>query len=324
MESAHEEEQYLTLSSKYKHDGETHYDFTNTIPYTTFSGLWEVALCELSYIKGSAVNWAEHAHFWTVIIEAPGTNAIPDKYRVTPTVYASVMSDAAIRVADTCEKLLIAVIDTIDNMVSGSGASGYLSYTIDTLPDGTPGSVIKRITTKKGCRIGFSKNIAHILNLTRMHNDDETGIPNLVWFSNDILQDHDFSYDLIVTIPRDKVIYTHRSNFKPVEEIHVLCDVVPNQIYGSTAKRMLACTATAEDKPVRSIIKHVFKNRQYVPLLYERLEMIKITVEGDEGQKDIVYDGGHTHLVLHIRPSRYNYFHYPEASSIKWTKPRRQ
>ena len=312
MESAHDEEQYITLSSKYKHDGETHYDFTNTIPYTTFSGPWEVALCELSYVKGPAVNWAEHAHFWTVVVEAPGTNTIPDKYRVTPTVYAAVISDTAIRVADTCEKLLIAVISTLDDMVGGQ--SGFLSYAIDTLPDGTPGDVIKRITTKKGCRVGFSKNIAHILNLTRMHD----------WFSKDILQQHNFSYDLVITIPRNRVIYTHRSNFKPVEEIHVLCDVVPNQLYGSTAKRILACTATAENKPVRSIIKHVFKNRQYVPLLYERIEMIKITVEGGEGQKDIVYDGGHTHLVLHIRPSRYNHFHYPEANSIRWTKPRRQ
>ena len=322
MESAHDEEQYITLSSKYKHDGETHYDFTNTIPYTTFSGPWEVALCELSYVKGPAVNWAEHAHFWTVVVEAPGTNTIPDKYRVTPTVYAAVISDTAIRVADTCEKLLIAVISTLDDMVGGQ--SGFLSYAIDTLPDGTPGDVIKRITTKKGCRVGFSKNIAHILNLTRMHDDNETRIPNLVWFSKDILQQHNFSYDLVITIPRNRVIYTHRSNFKPVEEIHVLCDVVPNQIYGSTAKRILACTATAENKPVRSIIKHVFKNRQYVPLLYERIEMIKITVEGGEGQKDIVYDGGHTHLVLHIRPSRNNHFHYPEANSIRWTKPRRQ
>ena len=281
-----------------------------------------MALCELSYVKGPAVNWAEHAHFWTVMVEAPGTNTIPDKYRVTPTVYAAVISDTHIRVADTCEKLLIAVISTLDDTVGGQ--SGFLSYAIDTLPDGTPGDVIKRITTKKGCCVGFSKNIAHILKLTRMHDDNETGIPNLVWFSKDILQQHNFSYDLVITIPRNRVIYTHRSNFKPVKEIHVLCDVVPNQIYGSTAKRILACTATAENKPVRSIIKHVFKNRQYVPLLYERIEMIKITVEGGEGQKDIVYDGGHTHLVLHIRPSRYNHFHYPEANSIRWTKPRRQ
>ena len=324
MEPAHEEEQYITLSSKYKRDGETHYDFTNTVPFTTFSGHWEMALCELSYIKGPAVNLSEHAHFWTVIVEAPGTNTIPDKYRVTPTVYAAVISDAHIRVADTCEKLLLAVISTLDDMVVGGGESGFLSYVIDTLPNGTPGDVIKRIVTKKGCRVRFSKNIAHILNLTRMHDDDETGIPNLVWFSKDILQQHNFSYNLVITIPRNRVIYTHRSNFKPVEEIHVLCDVVPNQIYGSTAKRILACTATADNKPVRSIIKHVFENRQYVPLILEHLETIKITVEGNAGQKDIVYDGGHTHLVLHIRPSRYNYFHYPEANSIRWTKPRRQ
>ena len=250
-----------------------------------------MALCELSYTNGPAVNWTEHAHFWTVIVEAPGSNVILDKYRVTPTVYAAVMSDTRIRVSDTCEKLLIAVINTLDNMFGSQ--SGFLSYAIITLPDGTPGDVIKRIVTKKGCRVGFSKNIAHILTLTRMHDDDVTGIPNLVWFSKDILQQHDFSYDLIITIPRNRVIYTHRSYFKPVEEIHILCDAVPNQIYGGTAKRILACT----------IIKHVFKNRHYVPLVPERLETIKITVEGNEGQKDIVYDGGHTHLVLHIRPS---------------------
>ena len=181
MEPAHEEEQYITLSSKYKQDGETHYDFTNTLPFTTFSGHWEVALCELLYIKGPAVNWAEHTHFWTVMVEAPGTNAIPDKYNVTPTIYAAVISNTNIRVADTCEKLLIAVISTLDDMVGSQ--SGFLSYAIDILPDGTPGDVIKRIVTKKGCRVGFSKNIAHILSLTRMHDDDETGIPNLVWFS---------------------------------------------------------------------------------------------------------------------------------------------
>ena len=157
-----------------------------------------------------------------------------------------------------------------------------------------------------------------------MHDDDETGIHNLVWFSKEILPQYDFSYDLIITIPRNKTIYTHRSSFKPVEEIHILCDAVPNQIYGNTAKRILACTATAGSKLVRSIIKHVFENRHYVPLVPERVETIKITVEGNAGQKDIVYDGGHTHLVLHIRPSRYNHFHYPEANSIRWTKPRRE
>ena len=315
MEPAHEEEQYITLSSKYKRDGEINYDFTNTLPFTTFSGHWEVALCELSYVKGPAVNCTE-------IVEAPGSNVIPDKYRVTPTIYAAVMSDTRIRVSDTCEKLLIAVISTLDDMFGSQ--SGFLSYAINTLPDGTPGDVIKRIVTKKGCRVGFSKNIAHILTLTIMHDDNVTGIPNLVWFSKDILQQHDFSYDLIITIPQNRVIYTHRSNFKPVEEIHILCDAVPNQIYGGTAKRILACTATVDSKPVRSIINHVFKNRHYVPLVPERLETIKITVEDNEGQKDIVYDGGHTHLVLHIRPSRYNHFHYPEANSIRWTKSRRE
>ena len=178
MEPAHEEEQYITLSSQNKRDGGTHYDFTNTLSFTTFSGHWEVALCELSYVKGPAVNWTEHAHFWTVIVETPGTSVIPDKYRVTPTVYAAVISDTRIRVSDTCEKLLIAVISTLDDMFGGQ--SGFLSYAINSLPDGTPGDVIKRIDTKKGCRVGFSKNIAHILNLTRMHDDDETGISNLV------------------------------------------------------------------------------------------------------------------------------------------------
>ena len=258
MESAHEEEQYITLSSQFKLNGETHCDFTNVLPFTTFSGHWEVALCELSYVKGPAVNWTEHAHFWTVIVEAPGS-VIPDKYRVTPTVYAAVTSDARLPAADTCEKLLIAVISTLDVMFGSQ--SRFLSYVINYLPDGTPGDVIKKIVTKKGCRVGFSKNIAHILNLTRMHDDDETGIPNLVWFSKEILQLYDFSYDLIITIPRNKTIYTHRSSFKPVEEVHILCDAVPNQIYGNTTKRILACTATADSKPVRSIIKHVFENR---------------------------------------------------------------
>ena len=202
--------------------------------------------------------------------------------------------------------------------------SGFLSYVVDTLPDGSPGDVIKRIVTKKGRRVGFSKNIAHILNLTRMHDDDETGIPNLVWFSKEILQLHDFSYALIITIPRNKSIYTHLSSFKPVEEIHILCNAVPNQVYRNIAKRILVCTTTADSKPVRSIIKHVFENSHYVPLVPERIETIKITVEGNAGQKDIVYDGGHTHLVLHIRPSRYNHFHYPEANSIRWTKTRRE
>ena len=118
-----------------------------------------MALCELSYVKGPTVNWTEHAHFWTVIVEAPGS-VIPDKYRVTPTVYAAVISDARIRAADTCEKLLIAVISTLDDMFGSQ--SGFLSYVINHLPDGTPGDVIKKIVTKKGCRVGFSKNIAHI------------------------------------------------------------------------------------------------------------------------------------------------------------------
>ena len=184
-----------------------------------------MALYELPYVKGPAVNWTEHAHFWTVIVEAPGS-VIPDKYRVTQTVYATVMSDARIRAADTCEKLLIAVISTLDDMFGSQG--GFLSYVVNRLPDGTPGDVIKKIVTKKGCRVVFSKNIAHILNLTRMHDDDETGIPNLVWFSEEILQQYDFSYDLVITVPRNKTIYTHRSSFKPVEEIHILCDAVPN------------------------------------------------------------------------------------------------
>ena len=147
-----------------------------------------------------------------------------------------------------CEKLLIAVINTLEYMFGSQ--SGFLSYAINHLPDDTPGDVIKRIVTKKGYRVGFSKNIAHILSLTRMHDDDETGIPNLVWFSKEILQQHDFSYDLIITIPQNKTIHTHRSSFKPVEEIHILCYAVPNQIYGNTAKRILACTATVDSKAV--------------------------------------------------------------------------
>ena len=59
MEPANEEEQYITLSSQFKLDGKTHYDFTNAVPFTTFSGHLKMALCELSYVKGPAVNWTE-------------------------------------------------------------------------------------------------------------------------------------------------------------------------------------------------------------------------------------------------------------------------
>ena len=95
-----------------------------------------------------------------------------------------------------------------------------------------------------------------------------------------------------MAIPRNLPVFAHSNTFEPVEEIHILCDVVPQQIYGNTAKRLLACIAAVDKKkPLRSTVKHVFQNRHCVPLIPEILKMIKITVQGDAGQTDVVYDG---------------------------------
>ena len=141
--------------------------------------------------------------------------------------------------------------------MKGNDPISYLGFTAELLPDGLPGEKIIKLLIRKGLRIGVSENIAHIMGLTGLSPVSETDISNLVCLNS--ITNYQKNYVLNVAIPRNLPVFAHSNTFEPVEEIHILCDVVPQQIYGNTAKRLLACIAAVDKKPLRSTVKHVFR-----------------------------------------------------------------
>ena len=105
-----DKEQTISLTSDARASGEDNYDFSNHLANEVqFSGEWEVALDSLTYTKGSATNWSEHATHWTVLIESTAVQ-LRRQYQITPTLYANVISDVMIRTISSTLQLINAII----------------------------------------------------------------------------------------------------------------------------------------------------------------------------------------------------------------------
>ena len=294
-------EQTIALTSDSRTKGERTDEFSNhLIKEVQFSGDWEVALDSLVYTKGPATNWAEHANHWTVLVESTSVS-LQKQFQLSPTLYANTISSHLLQSIATTLQLINAIVATISE-IYGKGDHGNLTYAPE-------GNIIK-VTIKKGIRLGISREIAHMLNLFDLQEVKAPNVTGVVWLNSST----DPNKTHTINVPKKNIEAHCHHRVKPLKEIRVCADFVEKQLIGESEEPILR-SISPSTKPFRSIIKHSFKKRRYVPLSKNVLHRLKLSIKGNEGQNDIVHSKGYLHAVLHFRPQRSNHL------NCAFTKP---
>ena len=288
-------EQTITLTSDSCSAGATDEFFTHLEKEVQLSGDWEVALDSLVYTKGSAISWTEDANHLTVVLESTSA-LLRNQFKISPTLYANVISDHMLKTVSTTMQMINAIVASITEMY-GKGGHGSLTYTIN-------GDFVK-ITVKAGLRIGISRELAHVMDLYNLPAMKTPLLPDMVW-----LESKTRTFD----IPRKNVRSFIQPDEKPVKEIRICADFVEKQLIGNSTEPLLRCVAPST-KSYRSMVKHHFRKRRYIPVSKNVLQRLKLSIKGSEGQNNIVHSQGYTQAVLHLRPRSSNHLKY------SFTKP---